>query len=151
MTFDLRPKTEPGARLTALAETLADDFAKRATQHDREASYPFENIHALRQAGYFAAPIPEEYGGMGVTSVHDTVVASSRLARGDASVAIGVNMHLTVLLAIRRRYDIARAAGNERRASAFGGFLERVATDGIVLLTRTAERAGGRPGSGAPA
>jgi hypothetical protein len=28
-----------------------------------------------------------------VTSVHDLLVACSRLARGDASLAIGVNMH----------------------------------------------------------
>ena len=34
--------TEPGVRLVALAETLADDFATRAGEHDREASYPFE-------------------------------------------------------------------------------------------------------------
>ena len=45
--------------------------------------------------GYFAAPIPEVFGGLGVDSAHDLLVASSRLARGDASVAIGVNMHLS--------------------------------------------------------
>ena len=53
-------------------------------------------IDALKAAGYFTAPIPAELGGLGVTSVHDVVVASSRLARGDASVAIGVNMHFAV-------------------------------------------------------
>ena len=33
-----------------------------------------------------------------MSSVHDLVVASSRLARGDASVAIGVNMHLIAVM-----------------------------------------------------
>ena len=121
MPIELQATTEPGVRLVSLAETLAEDFATRAGVHDKEGSYPFESIEALRGRGYFVAPIPEEYGGLGVTSVHDVVVASSRLARGDASVAIGVNMHLTVLRAIVRRWQIARAAGNERRTAAFGG------------------------------
>jgi len=46
--------------------------------------YPFEAIDALKAAGYFAAPVPLELGGLGVSSAHDLVVASSRLARGDA-------------------------------------------------------------------
>jgi alkylation response protein AidB-like acyl-CoA dehydrogenase len=140
MTFELQAKTEPGARLVALAEALAEDLAARAATHDREGSYPFAGIDALKRAGYFVAPIPVELGGLGVASMHDAAVASSRLARGDASVAIGVNMHLAVLLAIRRRYDKARAAGNERRAGAFGAFLERIARDGVVLATAVSER-----------
>lgn len=140
MPIELQAKTERGARLVALAETLADEFATRAGCHDKDGSYPFENIEALRAAGYFGAPIPAELGGLGVASVHDLVVASSRLARGDASVAIGVNMHLTVLLAIVRRFEIARAAGNERRAAAFGDFLEAVVRDGVVLAAAVSER-----------
>ena len=95
--FELTAKTETGARLVRLAETLAEELATRAAQHDREASFPHASIDALKRAGYFAAPIPAEHGGLGATSVHDVVVASSRLARGDASVAIGVNMHLVIL------------------------------------------------------
>jgi alkylation response protein AidB-like acyl-CoA dehydrogenase len=140
MPIELQAKTEPGARLISLAETLAEDFATRAGVHDKEGSYPFESIEALREAGYFVAPIAEEHGGLGVTSVHDVVVASSRLARGDASVAIGVNMHLTVLRAIVRRWQIARAAGNERRTAAFGTFLDAVTRDGIVLAAAVSER-----------
>ena len=140
MPIELQATTEPGVRLVALAETLAEDFATRAGQHDKEGSYPFESIEALKAAGYFGAPIPEEFGGLGVTSVHDVVVASSRLARGDASVAIGVNMHLTVLMAIVRRWQVAREAGNERRTAAFGGFLEWVAEDGVVLAAAVSER-----------
>jgi alkylation response protein AidB-like acyl-CoA dehydrogenase len=140
MPIELQATTEPGAALVALAESLADDFATRAGRHDKDGSYPFENIEALKATQYFNAPIPKEHGGLGVTSVHDVVVASSRLARGDASVAIGVNMHLTVLLAIVRRWQVARASGNERRAAAFGEFLEWVAGDGIVLAAAVSER-----------
>jgi alkylation response protein AidB-like acyl-CoA dehydrogenase len=140
MPYDLQARTAPGARLVALAETLAEDFATRAGAHDRTGRYPFESIEALKAAGYFAAPVPEEHGGLGVDSVHDLLVASSRLARGDASVAIGVNMHLITLLAIVRRWSIAVAAGNERRTAAFASSMESVVRDGAVMVGATSER-----------
>ena len=124
----------------ATAERLAEDFAVRAAAHDRDGSYPFESIDALRHAGYFAAPVPDELGGLGVSSVHDVIVASGRLARGDASVAIGVNMHLVVVLSLARRWRMARAAGNARRERAFAGSLRRIASDGIVMAAAMSER-----------
>jgi alkylation response protein AidB-like acyl-CoA dehydrogenase len=139
MPIELTAKTEPGARLVALAERLAADLASRAASHDREASYPFASIGALRSTGYFAAPVPAEHGGLGVDSVHDVLVAASRLARGDASVAIGVNMHMAVVRNIVRRWELAVAAGNERRAAAFGATLRDVARDGAVIATAVSE------------
>jgi alkylation response protein AidB-like acyl-CoA dehydrogenase len=139
MPIELTATTEPGTRLVALAEHLAVDFASRAATHDREASYPFASIEALKRAGYFAAPIPAELGGMGVTSVHDVLVAATRLARGDASVTIGVNMHMAVLRNIVRRWEIAVATRNERRAAAFRATLREVARDGAVIATAISE------------
>jgi alkylation response protein AidB-like acyl-CoA dehydrogenase len=137
--FELTAKTEAGERLVQIAEALADDFANRAAIHDREASFPHAGIDALKAAGYFTAPIPAERGGLGVTSVHDLVVASSRLARGDASIAIGVNMHLVVLVNIVRRWQAAVAAGNERRAAAFGASMDAIARDGMVIAVAVSE------------
>ena len=74
-------------------------------------SYPHESIAALRDRGYFTAPIPEDLGGLGVASVHDLVVGASRLARADASVAIGVSMHLAVLGNLVRHHAMAVTAG----------------------------------------
>ena len=87
MTFQLEATTAPGAALVAAAERLADAFGERADEHDRDGGYPVEAIDALREARHFAAPVPQDLGGLGVASVHDLVVASSRLARGNASVA----------------------------------------------------------------
>jgi len=137
--FELTAKTDSGARLVRLAETLAEDMATRAAQHDREASFPYESIDALKRAGYFTAPIPVQHGGLGVTSVHDLLVASSRLARGDASVAIGVNMHLAVLMNIVRRWETAVRAGDARRTAAFGESLAAIARDGVVMATAISE------------
>jgi alkylation response protein AidB-like acyl-CoA dehydrogenase len=137
--FELTANTETGARLVLLAESLADELATRAALHDREASFPHASVDALRQAGYFTAPIPAEHGGLGVTSVHDVVVASSRLARGDASVAIGVNMHLVILLNIVRRWQAAVAAADARRATAFGASMQAIARDGVVIAAAISE------------
>jgi alkylation response protein AidB-like acyl-CoA dehydrogenase len=139
--LELAAKTEAGARLVHVAERLADDLASRAAVHDREASFPHASVAALKEAGYFVAPIPVEHGGLGVTSVHDIVVASSRLARGDASVAIGVNMHLAVVLNLVRRWQLAVAGGHERRAAAFGASLEAIARDGVIMATAISEPA----------
>ena len=140
MAMELTAKTAAGRALVATAERLAEDFAVRAAAHDRDGSYPFESIDSLRHAGYFAAPVPYELGGLGVSSVHDVIVASGRLARGDASVAIGVNMHLVVVLSLVRRWRMARAAGNARRERAFAGSLRRIASDGIVMAAAMSER-----------
>ena len=140
MPIELTAHTEAGARLVAIAEKLSPQLASRAAEHDRDGSYPFEAIDALKAAGYFAAPIPIELGGLGVSSAHDLVVASSRLARGDASVAIGVNMHLVAVLNMERRRQVAVAAGQERRARGFASSLEQIARDGVVLAAAISER-----------
>jgi L-evernosamine nitrososynthase len=139
MPIELTAHTDRGARLVAIAEELAPRLAARAAEHDRDGTYPFEAIDALKAAGYFAAPVPVELGGLGVSSAHDLVVASSRLARGDASVAIGVNMHLVAVLNMERRRQVAVAAGAERRARAFAGSLRQIAGDGVVLAAAISE------------
>jgi alkylation response protein AidB-like acyl-CoA dehydrogenase len=140
MPIELTARTTAGARLVAIAAELSQELAARAAEHDRGGSYPFEAIDALKAAGYFAAPVPSELGGLGVSSAHDLVVASSRLARGDASVAIGVNMHLVAVLNMERRRQVAVAAGEERRARAFAASLEQIAHDGVVLAAAISER-----------
>ena len=140
MPIDLSAHTPAGARLVAIAERLSEGLAARAAEHDRDGTFPFEAIEALKAANYFAAPVPVELGGLGVSSAHDLVVASSRLARGDASVAIGVNMHLVAVLNMERRRQVAVAAGAERRARGFASSLEQIARDGVVLAAAVSER-----------
>jgi alkylation response protein AidB-like acyl-CoA dehydrogenase len=140
MPIELAAGTEAGARLVVIAEELSEELAAHAAEHDRDGSYPFEAIDALKAAGYFAAPVPVGLGGLGVTSAHDLVVASSRLARGDPSVAIGVNMHLVAVLNMERRRHVAVAAGAHRRARGFASSLEQIARGGVVLAAAVSER-----------
>jgi alkylation response protein AidB-like acyl-CoA dehydrogenase len=138
--MELTANTQPGAQLVELAQALAADFATRAAEHDREGTYPFASVRALSAAGYLAAPVPEHLGGLGVDNVHDVVVAASRLARGDASVAIGANMHVAAVIVLARRWRMAIAGGNAKRVAAFSASLERMASDGVVMAQAISER-----------
>jgi alkylation response protein AidB-like acyl-CoA dehydrogenase len=140
MPIELSANTEPGRRLVSILETVSDELAESAPGHDLEGTYPFESIDALRRVGYFAAPIPVELGGLGVSSTHDLVVASSRLARADASVAIGVNMHIAAVLNMEHRRQAAVAAGDDRRARAFAASLAEIARNAVVLAAAISER-----------
>ena len=139
MPFELTARTKPGERLVALAEALADEIASRAAEHDRDGSYPFESFAAVKRSGYFKAPIPEELGGLGVLSAHDVLVASTRLARGDASLTLGVNMHFAYLQNVVRIWRAAVVSGNERRAKALAGSLRQIAADGVVFASAISE------------
>jgi alkylation response protein AidB-like acyl-CoA dehydrogenase len=81
------------AEFIALAGKLADDFATRATQHDRASSFPFENIEALKQTGYTSLVVPERHGGLGADLL-DFVLCQERLAQGCGATALAINMHL---------------------------------------------------------
>jgi alkylation response protein AidB-like acyl-CoA dehydrogenase len=140
MPIELTAHTDTGTRLVAIAEQLSEQLAARAAEHDRDGTFPFEAIAALKAAGYFVAPIPIEFGGLGVSTTHDLVVAASRLARGNASVAIGASMHLVAVVNMVRRHQMATAAGAERRAQAFGTSLEQIVHDGVVLAAAISER-----------
>src|SRR5574338_382657 len=84
---------ERTARLLALADELSADFATRADEHDQENTFPFENVERLKETGYTMLPVPEEMGGLGGTLL-DFVQCQERIARGCASTALGINMHI---------------------------------------------------------
>jgi alkylation response protein AidB-like acyl-CoA dehydrogenase len=93
MIAPTEPQTDRRAELVARAGELADRFAARAATYDRENRFPFENFADLREAGYLALTVPQEYGGGGINHV-ELAAAQERLAQGDGSTALGVTMHL---------------------------------------------------------
>jgi alkylation response protein AidB-like acyl-CoA dehydrogenase len=90
--------TSDQQRIEEIAQKLAADFAKRAAEHDRDASPPDENYAALREAGFFALVIPKEFGGWGA-GLLGWVIAAEQLAQGDASTALSFNMHVANIAA----------------------------------------------------
>src|SRR5712692_11547198 len=75
------------------AAAHAEDFKTRVAQHDRENSFPFENVEAMKASGYTNMVAPEELGGGGA-SVLDFALAEEQLARGDGPTTVATNMHL---------------------------------------------------------
>ena len=138
MDFELKPVTEPGRRLVALAEEHAADFATRADQHDRENSFPFENFEAMQKSGLMAACVPEEFGGLGVESLHDLALGINRLARGDGSTAIAANMHIVSSWIGSRLWQAAQAGGGQQVAG-LEGLLRQVGAAQLVTCTLGSE------------
>ena len=139
MDGELEPLTEPGKRFVALAEEHAEDFAKRADEHDLAGSFPHENIKALQQSGFMAAPVPGELGGMGVESSHDFATGMSRLARGDASTAIASNMHIVaarVMASLWRNRETADPA----MTGPVEAFMKAIAAGQLVACVPGTER-----------
>ncbi len=135
---ELRAVTDAGARMVEQAERFAGEFADGALAHDRAGTFAADHLARLRAEGFTVAPVPGELGGGDVASVHDVLVAMSRLARGDASTAIGVNMHFAVLLNVVRRWRIAVASGSPH-AGAVADALRFVVAGDVVFATAVSE------------
>lgn len=136
---ELRADTPAGAAMVERAEAFAVEFVDGALAHDRDATFATEHLDRLRADGFLFAPVPSGFGGGGVDSIHDVLVAMSRLARGDAATSIGVNMHFAVLLNVVRRWRIAFARGAERQADAWRGVLQMVTAADVVFATAVSE------------
>jgi alkylation response protein AidB-like acyl-CoA dehydrogenase len=124
--FELTPDQR---RVQELGRELAREFAARALQHDEERSLPVENFARLRDEGLFGIALPEELGGLGVGQIGWTAFASE-LAQGDASTALGFNMHGNATGGIAQRPEIAQDV-KERVA--------QLALDGKLMCTSVSE------------
>ncbi len=86
------------AALVALAARLGrENFAPRAAQYDRDASFPFENYADLRAARLTALCVPERYGGLGADFTTYCLV-SAELGRWCGATALTFNMHVSSTL-----------------------------------------------------
>ena len=78
MQFDLTPAQQD---LRRLARRVADTaIAPRAAEIDRDETYPWDNVAALREAGLLGYTIPPELGGAG-GSVLDAALIIEEMAR----------------------------------------------------------------------
>lgn len=139
MLNEIQPLTEPGRRMVAMAEAFAERFAPRAAENDLTATYPLDHLDELKAAGYLYAPLPEDAGGMGVESVHDILLASSRLARGDAGLTLGVNMHQIIMMTYARNYRMAVASGEEAKAQGIFRAMKRAVETGMLIGAAVSE------------
>jgi alkylation response protein AidB-like acyl-CoA dehydrogenase len=83
------------------ANVLASEFAGRAVQHDRDASFPFENFTALSEAGLLALTVPAALGGAGAGAL-DAARIINIVAKADPSTALVLSMHYIQHLVMAR-------------------------------------------------
>ncbi|MBK7897641.1 MAG: acyl-CoA dehydrogenase family protein [Candidatus Promineifilaceae bacterium] len=83
------------ATAVSLATSLAEQFAARADEADKEGVLPAEDVAALKQSGYLGISVPREFGGYGL-SLRECVAAQLALALGSTSTAIvaGMQVHI---------------------------------------------------------
>jgi alkylation response protein AidB-like acyl-CoA dehydrogenase len=139
MPLELDALTAPGHTFVERAESLVPTLRERASKVDREGTFPHENVASLREGGLLGALVPEELGGLGLTSVHDWGVGLARLARGDGSTAIAINMHLGASRALVQRWHGARAKGDDAVAETTGGLLRAIVAGQLVICATATE------------
>ena len=86
----------PAAPLTA--ESLIDDelltrIRSRAATHDRENTFPEDDLRELADAGYLRMLVPVEQGGLGFGFAR-VAREQTRLATAAPATALAINMHL---------------------------------------------------------
>lgn len=126
------PLTARQREIIDLAAGLASEFAERAPEHDRDASFPFENYERMRETGYLGLTVPEELGGMGA-GLYELLLAQERLATGCSSTALAVNMHVSPIGQLASLWRASRDPQLE-------AFLRDAAAGKVVYASMTAER-----------
>ena len=106
------------------AKLLASEFAARAAQHDRDASFPFENFKELSEAGLLALTVPTALGGAGA-GARDAASIIGIFGKADPSTALVLSMHYIQHLVMARS---TRWPGRLSRK------LAREAVEGVALI-----------------
>lgn len=76
-----------------LPDDLLARIRERAATHDRENTFPQQDLDELRDAGYLAILVPEDRGGAGL-GLAEASVLQQRLAGAAPATALAINMHL---------------------------------------------------------
>src|SRR5215469_5326218 len=85
--------TTNGTANSVLTEEMLARFASRAANYDRENRFFEEDFQELRAAKYLLMPLPEKFGGAGM-SLAEVLCEQRRLAYYAPATALALNMHL---------------------------------------------------------
>ncbi|ATG55304.1 acyl-CoA dehydrogenase [Brachybacterium ginsengisoli] len=78
-----------------LPDPLLATFRERAAVHDRENTFPKDDLADLRELGYLRLLVPTELGGLGGSLLEASRI-QRRLAQAAPATALSMNMHLVV-------------------------------------------------------
>ena len=103
---------------TLLTDDLLARIHDRAPDHDRQNTFPHDDLADLVAAGYLTAFVPARLGGAGL-SLEEVAREQVRLAAAAPATALAVNMHLVVTglaaLLVERGDDPSSSSSRTRR------------------------------------
>lgn len=138
MTFALSPRTPAGKRFVDAATALIPRLRARAADADLAGQMHGAQFRDLVDAGIASAFVPEALGGFGLASMHDWATGITVLARGDASAAIAINMHLGVSRGLAAAWSAAQSRGTATDAAAAP--LRAIANGDMLICATATER-----------
>lgn len=126
MSVNAMTKPEIKADWLAAAGRIAAEIAAEAARHDAEESFVSGGYQLLKNAGFFKACVPAEFGG-GDIGYAEMCQVIRRLAASCGSTALAFSMHTHL---------VATAAWRWRHQQApTDGLLKRVAAENLVLVS----------------
>lgn len=139
ISLDPFVRNEREKNIASRSDSLAAIFAQRASLHDREGTFPFENFNDLRESGYLKLTVPEAFGGE-EASLYEMVLAQERLAKGDGSTALAVGWHISQILQMRIKQSWPQEL--------YVDFCKKVVQEGAMINQFASEPSTGSPSRG---
>ena len=93
-----------------LPGSLMSTFRERAVVHDRENTFPEDDLADLRARGYLRMLVPTELGGLGASLLQASRI-QRRLAQASPATALSMNMHLVVTGAALHAHRLGEDSG----------------------------------------
>jgi alkylation response protein AidB-like acyl-CoA dehydrogenase len=135
MDFDLTPEQE---QIRKLARDFCDaEVAPNARELDRTEAFPEELVPRLFEVGFLGAPVPEQYGGMGLDYFSYGLIVEE-LGRTDAAIRSLVSVNTGLVCTILLSW------GNEEQKQAW---LPRLTSEGLGAFGLTEPDHGSDPAS----
>lgn len=111
--------------LTDIVREVTPTLSAAAAAHDRDGTFVEESYAALKAAGFFAAGVPAEFGGLGA-GLRELALAHHELSRACASTSLAASMHT---------HSVVTLAWRHRHGAPVETTLRRVAAADLVLIS----------------
>lgn len=105
-----------------LKEELLNTIHGNAERYDLENAFPQEDFDLLKEAGYYKALVPKEYGGYGL-SLKEVAHEQTRLAMAAPATALAINMHHVIVGMAKHMVNNGNMQGEQILKDAVNGEL----------------------------
>ena len=80
----------------SLLKNTVKPFTERASEHDTNGTFPFDNFNELKAIGYPALTLPKKYGGGGI-SLSEMLHLQTIIGKADGSTALSIGWHMGIM------------------------------------------------------